>query len=123
MPRRRRSTEDLSADPFLERASGVRKKRLHVLGGRFQFESDSAELLRLVDAAYAGLPRHKLHAVTPDFRIRLVLHSRARAARLAAQPPPVQMMSGAGMLCGMTEWSDSVVISPDEHAALVVVSR
>jgi hypothetical protein len=33
------------------------------------------------------------------------------------------MMSGAGMLCSVTEWSDCVIVAPAERAALVVVSR
>jgi hypothetical protein len=113
---------DLIADPFLEHAARVRRERLHALGATFEFESDNAKLLRLARWAYAGLPQYKPSAATPDIRIRLVLHPRA-AARTPGQPPPVRMMSGAGLLYGVTDWADSVVISPAERAALIVVTR
>src|SRR5690348_1338769 len=92
-------SEDLAADPFSERTSRLRTERLHVLGGAFQFESDSPRLLRIARHAYADLPRHRLSAPTPDFRVRLVLRSGRDRSR-ASEPAPVQMLSGAGLLYG-----------------------
>jgi len=51
---------DLLADPFGERSQMIVRKHIQLLGGRFQFESNSPELLHLVDSAYLGLPRHRL---------------------------------------------------------------
>ena len=50
--------------------SGVNRQ---ILGGRFRFESGSEALLGLVDAAYAGLPAHRLPVAGTDFRIELRL--------------------------------------------------
>jgi hypothetical protein len=94
---------------------------IHVLGSRVRFESNSEELLRLVDAAYAGLPSHKLSRVEPRLRVQLVLTSSERK-RTGAEPAPLQMMSGAGLLGGAAESSNFVVVSPHEFGALVVVS-
>ncbi len=115
---------DLYADPFGERSATMVREPLQLLGGRFQFESNSRQLLRLVDSAYAGLPRHRLSAVAPHLRIRLILRSGARALsrKKSAEPPPIAMFSGAGLLGGATESSDFVVVSPRERAALVVIS-
>jgi hypothetical protein len=114
---------DLYADPFGERSATMVREPLQLLGGRFQFESNSRQLLRLVDSAYAGLPRHRLSAVAPRLRIRLLLRPGARALpRTSAEPPPIAMFSGAGFLGGATDCSNFVVVSPRERAALVVVS-
>jgi hypothetical protein len=51
----------------------------------------------------------------------LVLTSAGRK-RASAQPAPLQIMSGAGLLAGATESSSFVVVSPQERAALVVVA-
>jgi hypothetical protein len=114
---------DLYADPFGERSATMVREPLQLLGGRFQFESNSRQLLRLVDSAYAGLPRHRLSAVVPRLRIRLILGSSARALPgRSVEPPPIAMFSGAGFLGGATDSSNFVVVSPRERAALVVVS-
>ena len=68
-------------DPFGERRRVALRARLQLLGGRFDFETDSARLLRLVRLAYAGLPPHRLATVTPRFRVRLQLTPRAPAQR------------------------------------------
>src|ERR1700676_3597395 len=95
---------DLYADPFGERSATMVREPLQLLGGRFQFESNSRQLLRLVDSAYAGLPRHRLSAVVPRLRIRLILGSSARALpRRSVEPPPIAMFSGAGFLGGATD--------------------
>jgi hypothetical protein len=112
---------ELYADPFEER-SAVRKHRdIHVLGARVRFESNSEDLLRLVDSAYAGLPRHKLSRVAPRLRVRLVLTYPERK-RARVEPAPLQMMSGGGLLAGAAESSSFVVVSPHERGALVVVT-
>jgi hypothetical protein len=117
-------TTDLLADPFGEQSQMLARKRLHVLGGRFLFESNSRELLRLVDLAYAGLPRHRLSASTPDLTVRLWLRPvKPRHRRARTEPPPLQMLSGAGYLAGDTDSSNFIVMSPAERTALLAFSR
>jgi hypothetical protein len=111
----------LYADPFGESYAAGKHRELFVLGARVRFESNSEELLRLVDAAYDGLPRHKLLRAVPHLRVRLVLTSSGRK-RASPKPAALKMLSGAGLLAGATGSSNFVVVSPREHAALVVVS-
>lgn len=134
------------ADPFGERRPRVPRMRMQLLGARFEFECESAELRSLVEAAYAGLPGHRLGAAPPRLRVRLAWApgelwgsargpargSAQRASRGSAQrasrgsacePPPVAMCSGADLLCGTTACSSFAVISAAERAALIVLSR
>jgi len=114
---------EIPPDPFLERVAPASRTRLHLLGGEFEFECGNAELRRLVDWAYAGLPRHKLTAgPAPRIRVRLALAPPARP-RSKVAPPRIETLSGAGMLCGTTSSSDFAVLSSDNRSALVVVSR
>jgi len=112
---------DLLADPFGERSTRMTREPLQLLGGRFRFESNSAELLRLVDSAYAGLPRHRLSAAVPRLRVGLLLSGQPRPRR-RLEPSPLNVLSAAAFLGGATDSSDFVVVSPRERAALVVVS-
>ncbi len=121
---------DSDSDPFGERSPSLIRKRLKLLGGWVHFESNSRELLRLVDLAYAGLPRHRLLAKAPELKITLRLSSdqlaresvRDRQPLSRREPPPLELIRGAGLLGGCTDSSNFVVLSPREHAALVVVS-
>ena len=117
----KKNMPELSSDPFEERSAVGMHRDIHVLGARVRFESNSEELLRLVDSAYAGLPRHKLARVQPQLRVRLVLTSRQRK-RVSVEPAPLQMMSGGGLLAGAVQSSSFVVVSPHERGALVVVT-
>jgi hypothetical protein len=114
---------DLLADPFGERSASIIREPLQLLGGRFRFETNSRELLRLVDSAYAGLPRHRLSPVVPRLRVGLLLSPRGqpRSAR-RLEPSPLNMLSAAGFLGGATDSSDFMVVSPPQRAALIVVS-
>jgi hypothetical protein len=112
---------ELDSDPFEERSVVGMYRDIHLLGARVRFESNSEDLLRLVDLAYAGLPRHRLSRVAPRLRVRLVLTSPGRS-RASVEPAALQMLSGAGLLAGATKSSSFVVVSPHEQGALVVVS-
>jgi hypothetical protein len=115
---------DLHADPFAERSRTIAQKHFQLLGGRFQFESDSPQLLRLVDSAYSGLPPHRLSTVAPRLRIRLLLNAPEQpGGRKGSEPPPLSMLSGPGYLGGATNSSNFVLLSPSERTALVVLSR
>ncbi|MDQ0010788.1 hypothetical protein J2T07_002994 [Luteibacter jiangsuensis] len=113
---------EAAADPFGERVRPTISVRRQILGGRFRFESDSADLLDLVDAAYAGLPEHRFSTVAPEFRIELRLLPR-EAAATRTTPPPVRTQAGAGLLCGMMDEANYVVLVPAHHRGLVVVSQ
>jgi hypothetical protein len=122
MARKKQPTvPDQYPDPFQERAPRLRRRQLHLLGGRFQFESNSEALLRLVDAAYAHLPAQRFPGGEPDFRVSLWLTS-AAGQRLGRDPPPLTMVSGADFLGGATDTSNFVILSASQRSALVVVS-
>jgi hypothetical protein len=112
---------DLMSDPFGERAARLTTKRMRLLGANFRFDSNSIELMRLVDRAYKGLPRHRLSRLAHELRVSLLLTSDTRRPG-RAEPPPLAMISGSGLLGGATEAANFVVVSPRDHAALVVVS-
>jgi hypothetical protein len=113
---------DSYADPFDERTPTL-DERLQLLGARFRFESNSPQLLRLVESAYAGLPRHRLSDAGPRLRVRLQLMSDGPTrSRRPLEPPPVTMISGGGFLGGATQGSNFVVMFPQERAALVGIS-
>lgn len=114
--------EDINADPFGERCSRHLSVHKQLLGGHFRFESTSDALLDLVEAAYDGLPPQHLPIVAPDFRIELRLVP-GRACSNTGEPPPVQMQSGAGLLCGVMDASNYVVVMPALRRALVVASE
>ena len=114
---------EISADPFGERSRTIARRRLHLLGGRFVFESESPELLRLVDAAYADLPRYRLGARTPSFQVGLLLEPSARRGRRRGEPPPLRMLSAAGFAGGATQPSNFVAVSARAGSAIVSVSR
>lgn len=119
---------DIESDPFGERISARAHKPMNLLGGRFRFESNSKELLALVDAAYAGLPKQQFSSMPKAFRVKLMLtpaparFSRRRAAR-HKEPAPAAMLQGAGFLGSATPSSTFVVLSPKERAGLVCVSE
>jgi hypothetical protein len=126
MARRRRAT--LAApppDPFGEHRRARWCESLQVLGGRFDFETDSFELLRLVRATYARLPAHRLCAVPLHFRVRLALTPAQRSGRVAAargEPPPIRPLAGAGILCGAMDRANFVALTPQQRTALIVVA-
>jgi hypothetical protein len=115
---------DLLADPFSERLHGLLRIRLPLLGAQFEFESNSKELLRLVEWAYADLPRQRLAHRAPHLKIRLLLAPATRRARpTRSEPEPLSLFAGAGSVGGATPSSSIVIASPREAAALVVIPR
>jgi hypothetical protein len=118
----RRIIPDLYADPFGERTR-TRSEHLQLLGARFQFQSNNRQLLRLVESAYGGLPRHRFLDAGPLLRVRLqVMSGGQRRSRRRLEPPPLNMLSGGGFLGGATHGSNFVVLSPKERSALVGIS-
>jgi len=121
LPRLKSNVPELYSDPFGEGSTAPFCRDLHLLGAQFRFESNSSKLLRLVDSAYAGVPQQRLSRAVPHLRVRLELTA-AEHITSRAEPPPLQMLSGAGLLGGATQSSNFVVVSPQDRAALVAVS-
>lgn len=121
--RRRDTLAAPPADPFGEQQRGALRARASLLGGRFEFESDSARLLHIVRLAYSRLPPHKLSSRAPRLRVRLVLTAprRARRARWKGDPPPVRPVSADGILCGAVEGAGFVAVNAQQRTALIVV--
>ena len=113
-----RAAQDLFADPFGERSALPATRRVQVLGAHVQFETRSRALLRLVDAAYAGLPRHRLSASPPRLRVRLLLFP---GGPRPSDPPAPVMFSSAGLLVGAEGSAAFVAVSPRERTALVAL--
>jgi hypothetical protein len=113
---------ELEVDPFRERESLLTRTGVQLLGGRFNFRSNSQALLALVDAAFAGLPKHRFTSTSPRFEVRLNLAA-APARHTPKHPPPLAMLSGKDLLTGAPRNGSFSVISPASGSALVSVSR
>jgi hypothetical protein len=119
---------DIESDPFDERAPLPLRRGFNLMGACFHFESDSEELLALVDAAYAGLPDHLFSPTSKTFRIRLMLTPESASASSArrtirrTQPQPILMLQGADFLGSATPSSTFVVLCPENRTGLVSVS-
>jgi len=96
--------------------------RIDILGARFDFESNSRAVLRLVDKAFGNLPVHKLSGELPHLRARLLV-SPDSDSDLAEEPPTMRLHSGPGILCGTVDAANFAVVSAAQRTALVVVSR
>ena len=113
-------TPDLPSWSFLERTAKLASGPLPLLES-VSFQSNSQELLDIVDSAYRGLPPHRLSAVVPRLRIGLrLISSNPRHRR--SEPEPLQMLSGAGFVGGATDASTFVVVDAAARGALINVS-
>jgi hypothetical protein len=113
---------ELFADPFREHSSIFARAPQALLGARFIFESNSRRLLRLVDSAYARLPRQRLPVAAPTVRVRLMLTAPAVGQSRSA-PPLLETFSAPGLLGGATGTSNLVMVAPEARSALVLVSQ
>jgi hypothetical protein len=111
-----------AADPFGERVRLPYARSWPVLGASFVFASNSEALLALAGTAYEGLPAHRLGAVPPVFHIELRLIP-ARAREGDREPPPVRTTSGGGMVMGMVDAWNHVIVSPAQRRAVITVSE
>ncbi len=106
------------------------RKTIFLLGARFEFESNSLELMRLVASAYEKLPRHRMADRAPTIRITLLLappgKDRPRGVhpsrRRPAEPPPLAMVRGYRLLGAATQSSNFVILSVTERSALALIS-
>jgi hypothetical protein len=114
------------ADPFGERHRPSLRECFQLMGGRFQFETDDPPLADIVRAAYSRLPSHKFARPAPRFLVRLALadtHGARSVMRTQSEPPRVRSLAAGGILCGAMETANFVALTPEQHSALVVVSR
>ncbi|WP_448100265.1 serine kinase [Luteibacter jiangsuensis] len=114
--------DEPGADPFGERRRPAICMSRQALGGRFRFESDSIALLELVEAAYGGLPAHRFPGLSPEFHVELRVVPRTTGKALA-EPPPVRTQGGKGLLCGVIDECNYVLLVPAQRRGLVVVSE
>lgn len=110
-----------AADPFGEQRPRCLTVRRQILGALFHFQSDSEALLALVDTAYAGLPAHRLPGA-PEFHVTLDLLPRAPGS-IGAEPPPVRTHASGGLLCGVMDACNYLMLSVPQHRAMLVVSE
>ncbi len=111
------------ADPFAERHTPRLRERFQLLGGWFQFQTDSPQLLRIVRHAYARLPAHAFDAAAARHCVRLALTDPHTAGGVSGEPPRMLSLSAAGLLCGAMQTASFVAIAPERRSALVVVPR
>jgi energy-coupling factor transporter ATP-binding protein EcfA2 len=126
MSHRRRTLAAPPPDPFGEHRGATWRERLQLLGGQFDFETDSARLLRIVRTAYERLPQHRFSGKTPRFRVRLMLTAAAPARAGAGsrrEPAPVKPLAADGILCGAMGPASFVTLTPRQRSALIVVAR
>ncbi|MGH8213091.1 MAG: serine kinase, partial [Rhodanobacteraceae bacterium] len=108
-------------DDARERAGFSSTVSMWLLGARFRFVSDSPDLLRLVCAAYEGLPQHRWPA---SFEFLVELHLLPRGRRHSPdEPSPLQTHEMAGALCGLIDASNYALVMPARRRALVVASE
>jgi hypothetical protein len=112
---------DSSPDPFNERPKRLYRDQVKLLGGVFEFESSSRTLLRLVDAAYAGLPQHRLPGRALRFDVRLQL-TPDDATDFPIAPPPTFFQGGAGLLTVVMNPANFAVACPASRSGLVAIS-
>lgn len=108
-------------DLFGERSPGSLCRQYQVLGGDFEFRSDSHELLALVDVAYKGLPIC-MRGDRPRFQIELRLTEGASLAGLE-EPPAPRMIGGAGIMGVVMDTANMALAVPASRCGLVAISR
>lgn len=93
-----------------------------VLGGFFRFESNSRDLLDLVEAAYGGLPSQTFPDAAVEFRVRLCLLPRSTNP-WPTEPPAPRIRRQGNRLRADIDASNYVAIDPARRRARVVVSE
>ncbi len=93
-----------------------------VLGGLFRFESNSHELIDLVEAAYGGLPAQTFPGAIAEFRVEMHLLPR-RSHSWAIEPPAPQMRQEGKRLRADIDASNYVMIDPARRCARIVASE
>ena len=111
----------VGADPFFERGACAFGVARTILGARFHFACTHPALLEPVEAAYGGLAQDEGSPDLPVFHVEIRLVPRDDAPAMD-EPPPVVTRSGAGLLCGVMDASNYVIVDPAHRRAFVAVS-
>ena len=90
------------------------------MGGRFCFRSDSQALLDLVEVAYGGNAPHRFPGDCPALDVEL--HLLPRRTPRQGEPPPVRTRLDHGLLYGIMDDCNYVLVSPAKRRARVVAS-
>jgi hypothetical protein len=114
------AAHDPAADPFGERARLPFARSWPALGASFVFASNSEALLDIAGTAYSGIPAHRLGPVPPVFHVELRLGPAQPPCD--GEPPPIRTSSGGGMVLGIADPWNHVVVSPAQRRAVVTVS-
>jgi len=102
--------------PRPQRSPGKR-----ILGGRFVFESNSRELIRLIEAAYGNLPPQAFPDATAEFHVALQLLPRCTEFP-GSEPPAPRISMDPEKVCAIVDDSNYAVIEPARHRARIVAS-
>ena len=95
---------DISADPFHERRVPASRTRVRLLGGNLSLNARPQNC----DASWIG-PMPVCRGTTPRSWTAFPCATRTRATHRRTPPgdaPRIEMLSGAGLLCGTTSSSD-----------------
>lgn len=90
------------------------------MGGRFRFRSESEALLDVVETAYGGHAPHRFLQEGPELDVELRLLPRRMPA--AGEPPSVRTRLDGGVLYGIMDDHNYVLVSPERRRAQVVAS-
>jgi hypothetical protein len=112
-----------SADPFAERHRLALHRRMRLLGGDFHFETDSPQLIRIIEQAYAHLPAHRLGSRALPLRVRMLLTQQVRPHAGRQEPPLLLPLAAPGLLCGALAGSSFAAMVPEQRSALITVPR
>jgi len=93
-----------------------------VLGGLFRFESNSRDLIGLVEAAYGRLPPQTLAGVAAEFRIEMHMLPR-RADPWMNEPPAPRIRQQGKLFRADVDASNCAVIDPESRCARIVASE
>lgn len=108
------------ADPFLERHRFRLQQRVRVLGGDFWVRSDSAPLMRIVQHALCGLPRHYFARPAPRFELKLISAKPVR--RSGREPALIRPIGGGAVLYGAMDSASFAAVSAASGEALIHVA-
>jgi len=110
------------AVPLSEPAGPALATSKRVLGGVFRFESDSRELLDLVETAYGGLPSQSFPDIAAEFRIGMRLLPQ-RTNAWAIEPPAPRIRQEGDRIRADIDDSNYVIIDSACRRAEIVATE
>lgn len=93
-----------------------------VLGGVFRFESNSRDLIGLVESAYGRLPLQTFPGAAVEFRVGMHLLPR-RANAWTVEPPAPRIRQEGNLFRADVDASNFVAIDPEARCARIVASE